>query len=307
MSNEELENLRREYFKRRDELNKEKMLRNLQKKYEDKEYSWNKSDEERFGYGDIENLDYTDEYCSDSYNEEIKNQQVFETPKSVNKQIKMRNFKNTKISANTKKNISNMIITTALIAALAGAGFAIEKTYNSGKDYGKKETVTTISQSLLTRYNLDTAPSKFIDSWADAEISKLGSESKKNDELIDKFNSVLENEYGDVKKYYNEYIETGSEYDRQELIQSAKNLQSKLKSVLPTTDFSFSNSKFAYAIMLDPDGNVIDYETLDPNLEVYEAVGLNIDNIIEPGEIVFDGAIYKKYDDSSRLQSFNIR
>ena len=239
MSNEELENLRREYFKRRDELNKEKMLRNLHKKYEDKEYSWNKSDEERFGYGDIENLDYTDEYCSDSYNEEIKNQQVFETPKSVNKQIKMRNFKNTKISANTKKNISNMIITTALIAALVGAGFAIEKTYNSGKDYGKKETVTTISQSLLTRYNLDTAPSKFIDSWADAEISKLGSESKKNDELIDKFNSVLENEYGDVKKYYNEYIETGSEYDRQELIQSAKNLQSKLKSVLPTTDFSF--------------------------------------------------------------------
>ena len=36
MSNEELENLRREYFKRRDELNKEKMLRNLHKKYEDK-------------------------------------------------------------------------------------------------------------------------------------------------------------------------------------------------------------------------------------------------------------------------------
>ena len=80
-----------------------------------------------------------------------------------------------------------------------------------------------------------------------------------------------------------------------------------LKSVVHNRDFSFKNSKFAYALLRDPDGNFIDYETLDPNLEVYEAVGLNVDGSFESGDVLYDGAFYRKYDNNSSIQSFKMR
>ena len=58
---------------------------------------------------------------------------------------------------------------------------------------------------------------------------------------------------------------------------------------------------------MDPDGNFIDYETLDPNLEVYEAVGLNVDGSFEPGDVLYEGAFYRKYDNNSSIQSFKMR
>ena len=116
--------------------------------------------------------------------------------------------------------------------------------------------------------------------------------TQNNDSLRDVFNSILENEYGNVKSAYYEYIETGSENDREKLVQSAETLQNKLKNSIHNGDYSFKNSKFAYALLRDPDGNFIDYETLDPNLEVYEAVGLNVDGSFESGDVLYDGAFF---------------
>lgn len=154
---------------------------------------------------------------------------------------------------------------------------------------------------------MNTAPAKIIECWADAEIGKFDQATQNNDSLREMFNSILENEYGNVKRAYCDYIETGSEYDRQQLVQSAETLQNKLKSVVHNRDFSFKNSKFAYALLRDPDGNFIDYETLDPNLEVYEAVGLNVDGSFESGDVLYDGAFYRKYDNNSSIQSFKMR
>ena len=154
---------------------------------------------------------------------------------------------------------------------------------------------------------MNTAPAKIIECWADAEIGKFDQATQNNDSLREMFNSILENEYGNVKRAYCDYIETGSEYDRQQLVQSAETLQNKFKNSIHNGDYSFKGSKFAYALLRDPDGNFIDYETLDPNLEVYEAVGLNVDNSFEPGDVLYEGAFYRKYDDNSSIQNFKMR
>ena len=157
------------------------------------------------------------------------------------------------------------------------------------------------------KYSLNSAPSKLIDSWADAKMTQLDRLTQNNDSLRDVFNSILENEYGNVKSAYYEYIETGSENDREKLVQSAETLQNKFKNSIHNGDYSFKGSKFAYALLRDPDGNFIDYETLDPNLEVYEAVGLNVDNSFEPGDVLYEGAFYRKYNNNSSIQSFKMR
>ena len=138
-------------------------------------------------------------------------------------------------------------------------------------------------------------------------MTQLDQLTQNNESLREVFNSILENEYGHVKRDYYEYIETGSENDREKLVQSAETLQNKLKCSIHTGDYSFKNSKFAYALLRDPDGNFIDYETLDPNLEVYEVVGFNIDDSFEPEDVLYDGVLYRKYDENSSIQSFKMR
>lgn len=182
-----------------------------------------------------------------------------------------------------------------------------EKTYELGVNNGKNELLQEVSKTQLVRYNLNTAPAKIIECWADAEIGKFDQATQNNDSLREMFNSILENEYGNVKSAYYEYIETGSENDREKLIQSAETLQNKLKNSIHNGDYSFKGSKFAYALLRDPDGNFIDYETLDPNLEVYEAVGLNVDGSFESGDVLYDGVFYRKYDNNSSIQSFKMR
>ena len=98
---------------------------------------------------------------------------------------------------------------------------------------------------------MNTAPAKIIECWADAEIGKFDQATQNNDSLRDVFNSILENEYGNVKSAYYEYIETGSENDREKLVQSAETLQNKLKNSIHNGDYSFKNSKFAYALLRD--------------------------------------------------------
>lgn len=299
MSNEEFENIIKGYTEQKNEQVKRETLKNFQKKIDDKESVWERSDELKYEFENV--------YGTDSFKKEVSNQYRNENAKIACKQIKNKKFKNTKISSEFKKRIKQFAVGVSLIGAVVGTGFGFEKTYELGAKNGKNELLQEVSKTQLVRYNLNTAPAKIIECWADAEIGKFDQATQNNDSLREMFNSILENEYGNVKRAYCDYIETGSEYDRQQLVQSAETLQNKLKSIVHNRDFSFKNSKFAYALLRDSDGNFIDYETLDPNLEVYEAVGLNVDGSFESGDVLYDGAFYRKYDNNSSIQSFKMR
>lgn len=299
MSNKELENTIKEYNEQKNEQVKRDTLKNFHKKIDDRESVWERSDEIKYGF--------ENEYCTDSLKKERSEQHRNENAKRACKQIKNKKFKNTKISSEFKKRIKQFAVGVSLIGAVVGTGFGFEKTYELGVNNGKNELLQEVSKTQLVRYNLNTAPAKIIECWADAEIGKFDQATQNNDSLREMFNSILENEYGNVKSAYYEYIETGSENDREKLVQSAETLQNKLKNSIHNGDYSFKNSKFAYALLRDPDGNFIDYETLDPNLEVYEAVGLNVDGSFEPGDVLYEGAFYRKYDNNSSIQSFKMR
>lgn len=299
MSNKELENTIKEYNEQKNEQVKRDTLKNFHKKIDDRESVWERSDEIKYGF--------ENEYCTDSLKKERSEQHRNENAKRACKQIKNKKFKNTKISSEFKKRIKQFAVGVSLIGAVVGTGLGFEKTYELGVNNGKNELLQEVSKTQLVRYNLNTAPAKIIECWADAEIGKFDQETQNNDSLRDVFNSILGNEYGNVKSAYYEYIETGSENDREKLVQSAETLQNKLKNSIHNGDYSFKNSKFAYALLRDPDGNFIDYETLDPNLEVYEAVGLNVDGSFESGDVLYDGVFYRKYDNNSSIQSFKMR
>lgn len=299
MSNKELENTIKEYNDQKNEQVKRDTLKNFHKKIDDRESVWERSDEIKYGF--------ENEYCTDSLKKERSEQHRNENAKRACKQIKNKKFKNTKISSEFKKRIKQFAVGVSLIGAVVGTGFGFEKTYELGVNNGKNELLQEVSKTQLVRYNLNTAPAKIIECWADAEIGKFDQATQNNDSLREMFNSILENEYGNVKSAYYEYIETGSENDREKLVQSAETLQNKLKNSIHNGDYSFKGSKFAYALLRDPDGNFIDYETLDPNLEVYEAVGLNVDGSFESGDVLYDGVFYRKYDNNSSIQSFKMR
>ena len=299
MSNEEFENEKEEYFRHKAELEEKNVLNNFHKKNADRESVWERSDEIKYGF--------ENEYCTDNLKKERSDQHRNENAKRACKQIKNKKFKNTIISPELKRRIKKIAIGTSIIGIGIGAIAGFEKTYELGVNNGKSELLQEVSKTQLVKYSLNSAPSKLIDSWADAKMTQLDRLTQNNDSLRDVFNSILENEYGNVKSAYYEYIETGSENDREKLVQSAETLQNKFKNSIQNGDYSFKGSKFAYALLRDPDGNFIDYETLDPNLEVYEAVGLNVDGSFEPGDVLYEGAFYRKYNDSSSIQNFKMR
>ena len=299
MSNEEFENEKEEYFRHKAELEEKNVLNNFHKKNADRESVWERSDEIKYGF--------ENEYCTDNLKKERSDQHRNENAKRTCKQIKKKEFKNTIISPELKRRIKKIAIGTSIIGVGIGAIAGFEKTYELGVNNGKSELLQEVSKTQLVKYSLNSAPSKLIDSWADAKMTQLDRLTQNNDSLRDVFNSILENEYGNVKSAYYEYIETGTENDREKLVQSAETLQNKFKNSIHNGDYSFKGSKFAYALLRDPDGNFIDYETLDPNLEVYEAVGLNVDNSFEPGDVLYEGAFYRKYNNNSSIQSFKMR
>lgn len=299
MSNEEFEKTIKEYNEQKNEQLERDTLNNFHKKNDDRESVWKRSDEIKYGF--------ENEYCTDSLKKERSEQHRNENTKRACKQIKRKKFKSFKISPELEKRIKQFAIATSLIGVGIGAIVGVTKGSEVIANNAKNELLQELSEKQLVKYSLSNAPSKLIESWADAKMTQLDQLTQNNESLREVFNSILENEYGHVKRDYYEYIETGSENDREKLVQSAETLQNKLKCSIHTGDYSFKNSKFAYALLRDPDGNFIDYETLDPNLEVYEVVGFNIDDSFGAEDVLYDGVLYRKYDESSSIQSFKMR
>ena len=200
MSNEEFEKTIKEYNEQKNEQLKRDTLNNFHKKNDDRESVWKRSDEIKYGF--------ENEYCTDSLKKERSEQHRNENTKRACKQIKKKKFKNTIISPELKTRIKKIAIGTSIIGIGIGAIAGFEKIYELGVNNGKSELIQEVSKTQLVRYNLNTAPAKIIECWADAEIGKFDQATQNNDSLRDVFNSILENEYGNVKSAYYEYIET---------------------------------------------------------------------------------------------------
>lgn len=241
--------------------------------------------------------DFVDDFCTENY----RNEKRTKRNKKIN--IKKRNFKSKKISSSLKKFIISFAIIGSTLASATGALVS----YNRGFENGQEDMVQSILTDTLRQYNLNDAPSILIDKWADCEIDsfeKAADRANNEGNFVpkDNYESIVRNEYADVKRNYSNYLETGNEEYNKAMREAAKTFLKKINSLCPNNNFEFEKSKLAYAIMVDPEGNIITSETMDSNLEIYELVGYDTSNIIKNGD-----AVYKKYDNNEVVQEFSLR
>ena len=246
--------------------------------------------------------DFVDDFCTENY----QNEKRTKRNKKIN--IKKRNFKSKKISSSLKKFIISFAIIGSTLASATGALVS----YNRGFENGQEDMVQSILTDTLRQYNLNDAPSILIDKWADCEIDsfeKAADRANNEGNFVpkDNYESIVRNEYADVKRNYSNYLETGNEEYNKAMREAAKTFLKKINSLCPNNNFEFEKSKLAYAIMVDPEGNIITSETMDSNLEIYELVGYDTSNIIKNGEIKYGDAVYKKYDNNEVVQEFSLR
>lgn len=246
--------------------------------------------------------DFVDDFCTENY----QNEKRTKRNKKIN--IKKRNFKSKKISSSLKKFIISFAIIGSTLASATGALVS----YNRGFENGQEDMVQSILTDTLRQYNLNDAPSILIDKWADCEIDsfeKAADRANNEGNFVpkDNYESIVRNEYADVKRNYSNYLETGNEEYNKAMREAAKIFLKKINSLCPNNNFEFEKSKLAYAIMVDPEGNIITSETMDSNLEIYELVGYDTSNIIKNGEIKYGDAVYKKYDNNEVVQEFSLR
>lgn len=245
---------------------------------------------------------FVDDFCTENY----QNEKRTKRNKKIN--IKKRNFKSKKISSSLKKTIISFAIIGSTLASATGALVS----YNRGFENGQEDMVQSILTDTLRQYNLNDAPSILIDKWADCEIDsfeKAADRANNEGNFVpkDNYESIVKNEYADVKRNYSNYLETGNEEYNKAMREAAKTFLKKINSLCPNNNFEFEKSKLAYAIMVDPEGNIITSETMDSNLEIYELVGYDTSNIIKNGEIKYGDAVYKKYDNNEIVQEFSLR
>lgn len=248
------------------------------------------------------NEGFVDDFCTENY----QNEKRTKRNKKIN--IKKRNFKSKKISSSLKKTIISFAIIGSTLASATGALVS----YNRGFENGQEDMVQSILTDTLRQYNLNDAPSILIDKWADCEIDsfeKAADRANNEGNFVpkDNYESIVRNEYADVKRNYSNYLETGNEEYNKAMREAAKTFLKKINSLCPNNNFEFEKSKLAYAIMVDPEGNIITSETMDSNLEIYELVGYDTSNIIKNGEIKYGDAVYKKYDNNEVVQEFSLR
>ena len=231
--------------------------------------------------------DFEDEYLSDNAKKE-KKQEIL---KKQNKRT-------------TKKRKFIPFIIGSLAVALVGTG-----AYNLGKQKGIKEQEEKIFETIARTCNISNAQPQILNAWANDSIGKL--EKYVENTGIRNGNEVLENiksEYlSKVILDYEYFIDSNGNIDEyNKLIDDSKKLENRLNDTGYNIDFSFSNSDYAYMVLVDPNNHIVNNLTTDQNLSMYVADEFyNGESFSADSILSNDGIVYSPYEKEENVKILN--
>lgn len=231
--------------------------------------------------------DFEDEYLSDNAKKEKKQE--------ISKKSNKRGFK--------KRNFVSFII-GSLAVALVGTG-----AYNLGKQKGTKEQEEKIFETIARTCNISNAQPQILNAWANNSIGKLEKYVEKTG--IRNGNEILENiksEYlSKVVLDYENFIDSNGNIDEyNKLIDDSKKLENRLNDTGYNIDFSFSNSDYAYMVLVDPNNHIVNNLTTDQNLSMYVADEFyNGESFSSDSILSNDGIVYSPYEKEENVKTLN--
>lgn len=231
--------------------------------------------------------DFEDEYLSDNAKKEKKQE--------ISKKSNKRGFK--------KRNFVPFII-GSLAVALVGTG-----AYNLGKQKGTKEQEEKIFETIARTCNISNAQPQILNAWANDSIGKLEKYVEKTG--IRNGNEILENiksEYlSKVVLDYENFIDSNGNIDEyNKLIDDSKKLENRLNDTGYNIDFSFSNSDYAYMVLVDPNNHIVNNLTTDQNLSMYVADEFyNGESFSSDSILSNDGIVYSSYEKEENVKTLN--
>ena len=231
--------------------------------------------------------DFEDEYLSDNAKKEKKQE--------ISKKSNKRGFK--------KRNFVPFII-GSLAVALVGTG-----AYNLGKQKGTKEQEEKIFETIARTCNISNAQPQILNAWANDSIGKLEKYVEKTG--IRNGNEILENiksEYlSKVVLDYENFIDSNGNIDEyNKLIDDSKKLENRLNDTGYNIDFSFSNSDYAYMVLVDPNNHIVNNLTTDQNLSMYVADEFyNGESFSSDSILSNDGIVYSPYEKEENVKTLN--
>lgn len=231
--------------------------------------------------------DFEDEYLSDNAKKE-KKQEIL---KKQNKRT-------------TKKRKFIPFIIGSLAVALVGTG-----AYNLGKQKGTKEQEEKIFETIARTCNISNAQPQILNAWSNDSIGKLEKYVEKTG--IRNGNEILENiksEYlSKVVLDYENFIDSNGNIDEyNKLIDDSKKLENRLNDTGYNIDFSFSNSDYAYMVLVDPNNHIVNNLTTDQNLSMYVADEFyNGESFSSDSILSNDGIVYSPYEKEENVKTLN--
>ena len=231
--------------------------------------------------------DFEDEYLSDNAKKE-KKQEIL---KKQNKRT-------------TKKRKFIPFIIGSLAVALVGTG-----AYNLGKQKGTKEQEEKIFETIARTCNISNAQPQILNAWANDSIGKL--EKYVENTGIRNGNEILENiksEYlSKVVLDYENFIDSNGNIDEyNKLIDDSKKLENRLNDTGYNIDFSFSNSDYAYMVLVDPNNHIVNNLTTDQHLSMYVADEFyNGESFSADSILSNDGIVYSPYQKEENVKTLN--
>lgn len=258
-------------------------LENKRLSAKNKVYDLDKINEESLS----KKYDFEDEYLSDNAKKE-KKQEIL---KKQNKRT-------------TKKRKFIPFIIGSLAVALVGTG-----AYNLGKQKGTKEQEEKIFETIARTCNISNAQPQILNAWANDSIGKLEKYVEKTG--IRNGNEILENiksEYlSKVVLDYENFIDSNGNIDEyNKLIDDSKKLENRLNDTGYNIDFSFSNSDYAYMVLVDPNNHIVNNLTTDQNLSMYVADEFyNGESFSADSILSNDGIVYSPYQKEENVKTLN--
>lgn len=233
--------------------------------------------------------DFEDEYLSDNAKKEKKQ----EISKKSNKRV----FK--------KRNFVPFII-GSLAVALVGTG-AIA--YNLGKQKGMKEQEEKIFETITRTCNISNAQPQILNAWANDSIGKLEKFVEKNNIPggVEKVSEIKTQYLANVVLDYENFIDSSGDIEKyNKLVNDSIELENKLNDTGYNIDFSFSNSDYAYMVLVDPNNHIVNNLTTDQNLSMYVAEEFyNGKPYGDDSILSSEGIVYSPYEKEEKVKTLN--